>query len=856
MASIAEVRRGPAGEPLCSLTFLLSRTPAPHEHIAELVLSATLAVELRAGLEDLAWVEFALELADPVRSRAEGPFGTAALAATVGADEARDLLAALARGEGGPDLLITAQRTDGASGRWRRPLADLLSPLLAESDGCVRLVTAEGGSVADVFRPRAVRTRGGAKETMLLRAGAAVPLALAVRPQLAAVRPQFADIKPILAAEALLATPLRPLETGPVLTGQPLLSDRRNDDRWYLPELTLVQPAAGQDPDSSPFRFDLVSAGHQADGSPAVEATVVVTIAAGPSRATLDAWEQAGRPTLKPVHCTPQVGLAIPFRDAGGAARVEVVTANSTVVSGVLGAEGSKVTATFVLQNNWARLAYGALSSPGFQAEPAVVEIGLAHRGWRADRPINRLPLDRIAGGKLLALRRRDDVARPLAATQLLGMAKAQVMLSPAIAAAGLELADLRVVDHVKVSATAVHRLPALVACADHPQLYRQRAGDAWEAVGCRPALRLGETEYRTWQPEPVTAVSGVRVFRSLTQPGRFLIIPERFAVGRYPGEDPERAYEPTLLLTSTIDVENPTNIRCVLAASLESELDAADLDLLAGELRRRIARPVELVTAWQAGLAPDITWAVPGGSSVECVEVDTGFTFMLSTDIPGLLTLRALLQRGGLVGSARYTLPGGEQATATLRLDLSRVVGPASGPVTATRSGDELTLTNHLDRRVAVSRVTADGAVVATPSVLVAPGGQATVALPAGTPDPVSLDHSVEPGTETLDETRSYIEDLHLGVTFVATGSLAGLAGLEVAATFLGAAADTVTLTATRRQAEREFVLPLTTYAADPAVTFTVTAVAADGTRTAAAPVDWPVRTRGVLVPIATPQP
>ena len=849
MASIAEIRRDPSGAPACSVTFLLSRRPAPHEPIAGLVMTATLALDLRCTLDDLAWVEFTLQVAEPVRTESRGPFGAAALAATFAGEDARDFLAALAGGGGGPDLVIRARRTDGMSGQWRRPVADLIVPLLgAAPEQVVHLVTAEGGVVGDVFPARSTRTRGPGRELLMMRRNEAVPL-------MQVIRPQPAVIRPLLAENLVLSTPLAPQETGPVLDGRPLLADRRGEDRWYLPEIVLDVPAPGQDPDSSPFRFDLAQVGHQADGSPALEATVVVTLLARPSAATLAPWESAGRPPLKPVPCVPQVGLHLPFRDDDGAARTELVTANSAVVSGVLGEVGSRITATFVLQNNWARLAYGALSTPGFQAEPAVVEVGLAHSGWRAERTPSRLTVDRLTAPKLMALRRRDDATRPIAATQLLAMAKAEIRLTPAIALEKFDLAQLGVVRHVKVSATATTRLAALLPCADHPQLYRQRAGDGWEAVGCRPALRLGETQYRPWQPEPVT-VAGVRVFRSLTQPGRFLVIPENYAVGRYPAEDPDRAYEPTLLLTSTIDVDNPANIRCVLAAALEPEPDAADFALLAGELRQRLGRPVELVGPWQAGVAPEVSWAVPGSDRADCVPIDTGFTFMLTTDIPGLLTLRTLLQRGGLVGSARYAIPGGDSAVSTLRLDLSRVVGPAGGPVTAERTGDEVRLTNRLDRRVAVNRVVADGAVVATPSLLLTAGQQATVPLPPGTVGLLALDHTVEPGTESLDETRSYIEDLHLGVTFVATGDLTGVAGLEVAATLLGAAADPVTLTHTQRQAERQFVLPLTTYATDPAVRFTVTAVGPDGTRTAAPPVDWPVRTRGVLIPLSTPVP
>ncbi|MGJ6980256.1 hypothetical protein ACSDQ9_06955 [Aestuariimicrobium soli] len=878
MSTIVDVRRDPRGVALANVTVLLDHAPAPHEAITEAVLRVSLTLDLVCRLDRLAWVRFTLASPDGDAATVEsrGPFGQAALQASVAGEQARRLLTGLAAGRTTPQsddpvVRVEARRDDGLAGQWRVNLLELLSPVVAERpDDVLHLITVDGDQVP---RPRSARASRDAMAMPLMRltAQAVAPLTQVVAPTpLATLTPINGTISGLRLDPGLVVMfPVTPAETGPVLSGEPLLADKGDDTRWYLPEVTLVAPAAGVDAEDSPFTFDLRTAGHQSDGTTGLEATVTLTLAAGPSEATLAAWHAAGDPTLKPVPCAVQVGLSLPFRDELGATRAEVVAASETVVNGTFGESGSTVTVRFVLADTWARLAYGSLSTPGFQESPAQLVVTLAHAGWRPEATgphvrVEGLKLQRypiLATRPQVALRKLDQPDRTLASTHLASLAKAKLRIQPA-------LQDLHAVDevavarHTWVQSTVALQVPAMLPCADHGQLYRQLGtapGDGWRAIGCQPALRLGETEYRTWQREPATSVTGVQLFRSLTQPGRYLVLAENHQIGRRRLLDPDDPLAPTLLLSTVLDVDNPANIRCVLAAALEPPLTAADRARIAAELGVRAGRPVDLVDPWRAGLTPEISWAVPSTMAVECMPIDTGFTVLLTTDVPGVQTLRTLLTRSGLVGSARYRLPGGDDVASTLRLDLTRVVGPPEGPVEMTRTADRLTLVNRATRRVSVAAVLAAGTVVASPGLVLDPGATATVDLPSGTPTTttggdLTLDWQSEPGTESLDEDRSYIDDLNLGVTFIATGDLTQVAGLEVSCELLGHRPEVLVLTARQRQGERQFVLPLTSYAADPVLTWTATAVQADGTRIAAPPVAWPVRTQGVLIAVPTP--
>ncbi|CAI9401357.1 hypothetical protein [Aestuariimicrobium sp. T2.26MG-19.2B] len=875
--SRVDVRRDAKGTPLANVTVLLDRSPAPHEAIGELVRSATVTLELVCPLDRLSWVRFTLvDLARPdgwASVEANGPFGAAALQGTLSGDQARLLLAGLSGatdGQPGPDdplLRIEARRVDGLTRSWRVPLATVLAPVVSERTDIVHLVAVNGAGWEQVFRPTQVsRRRAFDLELPIMRrmGGAMVPLQVAVAPIrppaiATAIEPAQTRVTPIEIATrlrydpGLMMIPIQPVETGPVLDGSPLMTDRGDGTRWYLPEVTLVAPAPGVDAETSPFRFDLQTVGHQADGTPGLEATITLTIAAGPSAATTAAWEAAGQPAMKPIPCAVQAGLSIPFRDETSANQVDVVSATSVALPANFGEAGSTATLTFAVSDSWARLAYGALSTPGFQPNPAQLQITLAHSGWRADPRLTRIPS--LAERHQIMLDRIHDRIDRGMGVNWSAMAKARLQIRPPLQVVDdPDFTTVTVASYTWIQTAATTNLPALFPCADDGQLYRQSGTDGWQAIGCQPALSLGQAEYRTWQRETVTSVAGVQVFRSLTQPGRYLLLPNTYDVGRHRLDDTEEPLAPTLLLSTVLDTENPTNIRCVLVAALESPVTTAQRARLAAELSARAGRPVELVNPWDAGLVPTISWAVPLNMTVASMPIATGFTLLLTTDIPGVLLLQSILTASSLMGSASYTLPGGDHPQCTLRLALNQVVGPPDGPISVSRSGDQLTLTNKAGRRVSVASVLVAGQPVATPATTIDPQGSSVVDLPAGTGSDLALDWQLEPGSEALDEDRSYIDDLNLGLSFIATGNLTDIVGLEVATELLGHQPAPVELSAAHPQGDVQFVLPLTVYAADPVLHYTVTTIATDGSRTSAPPVDWHVHSDGALIAIPHP--
>jgi len=358
-----------------------------------------------------------------------------------------------------------------------------------------------------------------------------------------------------------------------------------------------------------------------------------------------------------------------------------------------------------------------------------------------------------------------------------------------------------------------------------------------------------------------VAAAKGhATVYRSLRSPGRFLVLPRRYAVGRFEPTDAQRAYRPMLLLHSTIDIDDPTGIRCALVGSLQPDVPPYMRAAILAELRRTAHPDPALEWLPAAGVEPTVDWALPADCELDAVVTADGLDVVVSTDVPGFLALKGLLERDAVRGTVTADLPGGVRLAAELVLGVGAVVGPfGAGPVElGVNRGGRLQATNRSGQRLALTAIAAEGETVATVGEVLAPGAGTELDVPHnGTRfDAV---YALEGGQEQLDEVRAYVEDLRLGILFVATGDFAasGSVGLQVRTRFLGRDdLEPLVLTATAREAERSYVLPLTGFAADPAVDFQVTSVAADGTRRDGPWTSWPVRTRGALVPVSAPKP
>ncbi len=835
--------RDTAGRPKLSATFVVSRAPALDERLSDLVEHVTLTAELQAVVEGKLPQAVAFEVVGHPASWiwADGPFGRAAISLNLSGGEAADLLRAIVAKDGGPQLHTEVHLADGDVDA-EMSLGQILGAELGGDPAWLRIATLGADGLVDVppvRRPRA--TSLGLGNVIMLQGTHVLPLQMAVRPE--ATRPEpFIPLRPQVLSHLNIATftPLTPVVdiSGPVLVDNaPLLTDRADPARrWYVPAWVFDAPPRGASPEGATFTFRVRSDGHTSDGRESIVATVSVRLREILPKAADEASVGLDPTAVRPVTLEDlRVSLGVPFRDPGEGERIEYHPAASTTRSnGVL-------EATFELRDQWARMAYGSLSTPGFQSGPTHLVVAATYRGWRSETK-GRV----IGGNKAMGLGGAAGTMKRPAIAQL-AQNRLTVMGNPLLLDA-VHIAPL--LQRRWVAGLATVTIPPVdlfVDCGTSGELYRRVEGGQETAIGCQSAFSLGQGDPRTHESLEVASATGwARVLRSLTRPRVFLVVPKTHCVGRYGPESGERAYTPTLLLSSTLDADNPANIRCVLAAGLQPDLPPHVRAAISDELGAAEGGPVQLETPWQAGLSPSLTWAVPGKVQVEAVPSDTGFAVLLDTDIPGFLTLQNLLRTSGVSGLARWSLPDGTEVTSTLRLALDRITGPESGVVQVSGSGTQRHLTNRLGRRVAVDEVRTGRRVLANVGRVLEAAEALDVTLSEDADD-VVVAATVEPGMETLEEMRAYVEDLQLKLTLVAETAVPAGSSVAVTVHLVGDGDNrTVTLNASHRQDDVVFTLPLTRYLANPALQ-----VVAEGTGVASTTFTWSIRDQGVLIPI-----
>ncbi len=660
--------------------------------------------------------------------------------------------------------------------------------------------------------------------------------------------------------------------SGPMLddAAAVLMPDRVNPAKlWYAPSYALAAPdPATATPGATPYLFRFRTVGHDAQGRPFVEATVRLTVARGMPEAVRAEWEARGRPELTPVAASgPSFELHVPYRDETAETRMQPIPAARITDL------GDRAEVEFDLLDRWARVAYGALSTPGFQASPANVSVAYVFAGWRSVLVPWRLPgtvlrvpaLERARGSQDAQIRFGGGVLslRPAAD----GDGGFEI---PPIRPRPETLPDLEDMPerrrYLRRNQAHADQLDVLMPCASLGSLYVQEVEGEVRAVGCQDAFSLGEAPRKVYEEIPVAAAGpGTRVLRALTTPGRFAIVPRDFQIGRYEPTEGERAYRPTMMLLSTIDVATPANTKCVFVAGLEPDLPADERAAIERELRRQYhpAPVVDLVTELPGTAA--VTWALPTGSGTgwtvtdETVRTTEGFAVTLTTDAAGVQAVQRILVSTGIRGAATFTLGDGETFTSNVNLRLDRIVGPAStGPVAVAVAGATATLRNMVEAPVTVSELFAgpDGTPVPVDATI-APAATLDLAVPAGTASAVAR-CTVQSTPASLQEVRAYVEDITFEVRFLNVVDLAshGLTGLDVVAHIAGDAhEERVALRPGTPDAAMTFVSPLTQFATDRVLEFRVDRLGEGGAVLGSTEtVSWPLDTKGHLVSL-TPE-
>ncbi|MHA3795243.1 hypothetical protein [Sphingomonas sp. YL-JM2C] len=798
-----------------------------------------------------------------------------------------------------------AATTDRRS--YARPLETLLAPV-AEADDLdryVRIVAPDGnGGFGPVPRlvaqPRArdtspmiklarfdrtnmVQLQAAAQPTVA-RIDAHALIATANVQPVTALKPSFVaiadlQIMPVQAAATEEALPEVDEKTAP------LWRDKVDPNRfWYAPAFTLAAPAATDDPDEAPFGMLFHAEGHRADGTPGLSGTVHVRLDRGMSAETLAAWNAAGQPAAAPVPTGGlSVQLLIPFRDEAGETRTQAFPAD-------LREEGDAVHAEVALIDDWVRLAYGSLAYPDFQSRAPELSVAYSFRGYVPISEGNlQLLFDRKAA--LVALgtgRRARSLGTGYLDTETLswsdGAATVKLGREPAgrsratMAARPAAVATLAVKPNLLQAATIAEllrkrrygirsiaraqALPATFPCKDFGAFYREERDGGIVAIGCQDAFRLGQTVYRQFERLDDLSDATASVWRSLQQPGRFLVVPARWSIGRFDAQAPAgRAWRPSIFLYSSVDPDDAAKNRCALLASLVPDIDPARTLAIRRGLAGLAATPL-LLSLDDIEAQLGFRWTVPALSGLTVAAVKLGACIQVTAECPLDTTplLVSMLETSGLAGAVDFTLPDGTVIACDLGIDLARVVGPVpDGPVAVERGQGVIRLANPIERPVDVGEIVVEPPegepVTIAVDRRIEPGAAIEVAAdpPAGAL--TVLCAPVDDGAATLTEIRSFVEDVHTNIAFVNLVNYAnhGLAALSAEVRIRDVeGSQRLVLEETQPVSSLDFVLPLTRYLAKPVVEFAVTKSFADGTVATTAWLEWHLAEDGNVISLS----
>ena len=689
----------------------------------------------------------------------------------------------------------------------------------------------------------------------------------------------------------------------------PIWRDRIDGKRyWFAPAFTVIRPGPNVDPGTSPFLFTYRRVGATADGKPALTGSVRITLHADLSDVQRRAL--AAMPGTNPLPVPLQrlsIVLSVPYIDTRDG------QLHRTSYQAKASQNGNTITATFDLINDSVRLAYGALAVPGFQREPARLEITYAYEAYV---PLEVRKVDVVAGGKIaitpiaqtklesskllgrphlnvaeasldygpgeIRLRREpprsregpeapvDDTRQfrgpgmmvastavlnataavlpatvaPAAATIATavgpaGVATQVATVQPAVGLARPEIAAsaglvelIRRVQYATRTLVRQESVDTLFPCEQLGSLYRQENDAGTEAIGCVDALRLGQTVVRQYAEMPALTKPEYRVFRSLGQPGRFLVLPAAYHITRYSPSVTGKAYRPAVAVYSSIDATNAENNRVIYHATLQPGIPPHMRRELLDRLRAEAHDPV---IEYPTELTAEVEYAWTVGSTIhvepKVVKAPDSFQVTLATDLAGALLLKTMVQTTGVFGCARFKIPDGTVFETNLVFALNTITGPwATGPVEITVSSARATVRNAIERPIDVSELivyAAAGPPQRIPvEVTLAPNATRAVPVPTTVTETYAV-CTVGGTADDIVETRSFVEDIHTNVVFINLINFGNhdLAQVKIESQIKGVpGVREVPMSGDPPHGSLDFLLPLTTYLASRVLQFRVT--------------------------------
>lgn len=643
----------------------------------------------------------------------------------------------------------------------------------------------------------------------------------------------------------------------------PYWSDRIDANKlWYAPVYEIIEPEPNADPGSSPFLFSFERFGATGTGEPALRGSVRFTLRFRMSEETESALSQINLVNkAQPVNFENlSVSLLVPFVDETDG-RVKQHFFEAAVQK-----QGDTVIATVSMLNEWVRLTYGALAIEDFQESSAQVQVAYTFKSYvpvegknlelafggkaiytpvtysSAEasalkgtpyldattlthfRPVEEVHYIREASGLFPRLDSRFEVSTPVKFPVL----SSQPVTSTAVRVRPQLTVATSVASLIKKVKYAIHtevqqQIKALlVPCNLFGNFYQEIRNEAPASIGCQDAFKLGRISYNQYEEISALRDPAYLVYRSLQQPGHFLVVPASFCISRRTAGETD-AYRPLIFLNALIDSAVASNNRVELRATLEPDLPLFKLSALLEQLKAYDQNPKIHYPTDIPYEKVDFNWAmhtsITASSEADLLEVNGPFiSAYFSMGLPDWQLMRSVLSSPGLGGSVSFTLADGSKLVSNLLLKLDRIRGPwHGGPLEVASQDGKVKLSNRIERAIDVSdlvRYAGNSVAERVPvGVSLVPDQTFTVSAGSGL-QPV---YSYPPGDPVaIEEVRSFVEDIYSNLIFINLTNFGNhnLLRLDVEARLQGLnSLYTAQLTEELPVADIPIVLPLTTY-------------------------------------------
>ncbi len=587
--------------------------------------------------------------------------------------------------------------------------------------------------------------------------------------------------------------------------GKRFWKDRKTDKKiWYQKSFRMVSPSPDTSFSSSPFQFTFRKLGVDNLGNTVLEGSI---------RVTLDSYlDDSLKNSIESSEDHPQLN-AVPVREASYMLELPYMNSagekkKSEILCDTAEIMGSRTVVTFRLSNEWIRVAYG-LFAMGSGDKKARMVIQYNFEGYTEIRK-NTLILS--AGFKFSAFpvltspgrsgqestffnsknrsfvastglsvdfrdsrtRKNPMVAKSSAGPVMLSVKPASIFTAPI--ASKTDLIDKIKTDKKYALQTYGRREEVEVdlPCTGFGAFYQEENQQGiLHPVGCKDPYRLGQVGIPLYAPLPEMDSPGLRVYRSTQIPNRFLIEPLRYHIGRK-GSNGEDAFEPNVVLYSTIDGVELERSNCVLDMVLDPDITPFEMYQVRKRLRELTdyEPKIDFITEIETEQA-DFTWTIPQNIAREVIAFPLGKSIRvtISCDIEKLLTLKSMLENGSISGRYELSVSDTPAFRTDLLPSLRSVTGPwEEGPLTFHKEGNSLSVKNEIESVVHLSRV-----------ICLLDDRESEIILNRTLPGNSSIDtgeeqdfeavyavYAVQTGTEDLTEIRNYIEDVECQLVLV----------------------------------------------------------------------------------------